>query len=214
MKKGLIIFAGLVILVKVHAQTVTDFDGNVYNTVTIGTQVWMKENLKVTRYNNGDSIPKVINDTIWENQTAGAYCDFENFAANSVIYGKLYNWFTVNDNRGIAPSGWHIPTDEDWTLLTNALGGESISGGKLKDTGTVYWISPNMGATNESGFSGLPGGNRYDDGRFGGIRDDANFWSSTAFDINYAKIRSLTYSLPSVSNTSFLKKKRVISTLC
>jgi uncharacterized protein (TIGR02145 family) len=157
---------------------VTDIDGNIYNTVAIGTQVWMVENLKTTKYRNGDPIPNVTENIEWSNLTTGAYCDYDNTPGNSVTYGKLYNWFAVNDSRNIAPTGWHVPSDAEWTILTSFLGGEEVAGGKLKETGTTHWQSPNTGATNESGFSGLPGGdNRF--GSFSSLGDFGCFWSST-----------------------------------
>ena len=138
----------------------TDIDGNVYNIVTIGTQVWMAENLKVTHYRNGDAIPNVTDETAWSDLQTGACCDYENIPDNSTTYGKLYNYYAVKDSRNIAPVGWHIPTEAEWTILTDYLGGSTVAGGKLKEIGTTHWISPNTGATNETGFTGLPGGMR------------------------------------------------------
>ncbi|MCD4729200.1 MAG: hypothetical protein K8R74_01270 [Bacteroidales bacterium] len=138
----------------------TDIDGNVYNTVIVGTQVWMAENLKVTHYRNGNAIPNVTDETAWSELQTGACCDYENSPDNSATYGKLYNYYAVNDSRNIAPAGWHIPTDAEWTILTDYLGGRTVAGGKLKETGTTHWISPNTGASNETGFTGLPGGMR------------------------------------------------------
>jgi len=158
--------------------TVTDIDGNVYHFITIGTQVWMVENLKVTHYRNGDLIPNVTDNTAWSNLVTGAYCDYNNGPGISTTYGKLYNWYAVNDSRNIAPSGWHVPTDAEWTTLTTYWGGESIAGGKLKEVGTTHWQSPNTGATNESGFTALPGGWHSDD--FYGIGETCRWWSSTA----------------------------------
>jgi len=141
--------------------SVTDIDGNVYQTVKIGNQWWMMENLKVTSYRNGEAIPNVTDTTEWYNLTTGAYCYYDNDAYNTTIYGRLYNWYSINDSRSIAPTGWHVPTDEEWTTVINYLGGESVAGGKLKENGTTHWTSPNNGATNESGFSALPGGYRH-----------------------------------------------------
>ena len=140
--------------------TLTDIDGNEYNTVIIGTQVWMAENLKVTKYRNGDPIPDVISSSEWSSLTTGGYCNISNDAGLSIVYGRLYNWYAVNDDRNIAPIGWHVSTDADWTTLTNFLGGENVAGGKMRETGTLHWCSPNEGATNESGFTALPGGVR------------------------------------------------------
>jgi uncharacterized protein (TIGR02145 family) len=171
-------------------QTVTDIDGNIYHTVTIGTQIWMVENLKVTHYSNGDSIPNVRDHTEWGNLTTGAYCNQNNIDSMSNTYGRLYNWFVVNDNRKVAPTGWHIPSDAEWTILTDYLGGDSIVGGKLKEKGTIHWASPNIGATNESGFTALPGGYRYPGGSpFFPIGEEGHWWSSTEGYTNCAHNR-------------------------
>ena len=133
-----------------------DIDGNGYDTIIIGTQTWLKENLKVTHYRNGDSIlPNITNNTY------GKYYDYNNSSDSSITYGKLYNFNAVEDQRNLCPTGWHVPSDTEWTVLTNYLGGASIAGGKLKETGTTHWISPNIGATNETGFTALPGGFLY-----------------------------------------------------
>ncbi len=147
------------------SQTVTDIDGNTYNTVQIGTQVWMSENLKTSRYRNGGSIPYVLGNAAWAALTTGAWSNYDHDAANDPIYGKLYNWYTTLGDT-LCPTGWGVPTDAEWTTLTTYLGGESVAGGKMKSIGTAYWSSPNTGATNESGFSVLPGGYRYSDGSF------------------------------------------------
>lgn len=140
--------------------TVIDIDGNVYHTVTIGTQVWMVENLNTTRYSNGDTIPNVTDYTQWGHLTTDAYCNYSNSSGQAITYGRLYNWYTINDPRKIAPAGWHIPYFSDWLKLMDYLGGDSIAGGKLKETGTKHWRSPNYGASNETGFTALPGGMR------------------------------------------------------
>ncbi|MBI5326284.1 MAG: C40 family peptidase [Ignavibacteriae bacterium] len=150
--------------------------------VTIGTQIWKTKNLNVSTYRNGDPIPQVTDPTEWGNLTTGAWCYYNNDPANGTVYGKLYNWYAVNDPRGLAPIGWHIPSDGEWTTLTNQLGGESIAGGKLKEIGTTHWSSPNTGATNESGFTGLPSGYRSDspgNGTFYSINNGAMWWSTT-----------------------------------
>jgi uncharacterized protein (TIGR02145 family) len=169
--------------------TVTDTDGNVYHTVTIGTQTWMAENLKVTKYRNGDTIPNVTDTTEWYNLSTGAYCDYENTASNSSVYGKLYNWYALADSRNIAPAGWHVASDAEWTTLTTFLGGEV--GGKLKEKGTAHWLSPNEGATNETGFTALPAGCRGSVGYFYYLGSYAYFWSSTEYNGSYAWLRVL-----------------------
>ncbi len=156
--------------------TVTDIDGNVYKTVKIGNQIWMAENLKTTRYNDGTPIPNVTDNNEWSNLTKGAYCYYDNDYSNNAIYGKLYNWYAVNTDK-LAPKGWHVPSYKEWQQLINYLGGESIAGGKMKSTS--YWESPNKGATNSSGFSGLPAGGRSSDGTFFYIGYNGYFWSST-----------------------------------
>jgi len=163
----------------VSANTVTDIDGNVYNTITIGTQVWMKENLKTVHYKNGDAIPTGLDDAQWVATTSGACAIYEDNSANNTAYGKLYNWYAVVDPRKIAPAGWHVPTETEWTTLTTFLGGSTIAGGKIKEAGLTHWNSPNTGATNSSGFTGLPGGDRYPIPSYGNIGIFGYWWSTT-----------------------------------
>ena len=172
---------------------VTDYDGNTYFVVKIGDQCWMAQNLKVTHYRNGDPIPNVTDSAEWENLTTGAYCEYANDPANVATYGRLYNWYAVDDIRNIAPEGWHVPTDAEWQTLVDYLGGSSVAGGKLKEAGTTHWNPPNTGATNESGFTALPGGYRYGNGYFHHMGYYAFFWSSTELDSNYAWLRILGY---------------------
>ncbi|MGA2408438.1 MAG: FISUMP domain-containing protein [Bacteroidales bacterium] len=140
---------------------VTDIDGNIYNTVTIGTQVWMEENLKVTKYQNGDIMPNVTDNTTWTGLNSGAYCWYNNDGeSNKDIYGALYNWYAVVDSRNVCPIGWRVPSDTDWNTLITYLGGQNVAGGMLKSISG--WYGNNVGATNESCFSALPGGNRYE----------------------------------------------------
>ena len=149
-------------------------------TVVIGTQQWMEKNLDVMTYRNGDVIPQVTDATVWAGLTTGAWCYYNNDPLNGAIYGKLYNWYAVNDPRGLAPQGWHIPTDAEWTTLSNLLGGIAVAGGKMKTTGTTIWTS-NTNATNESGFSGLPGGYRFHVGMFDNVREGGIWWSATQY---------------------------------
>ncbi len=172
--------------------TISDIDGNIYKTVTIGTQVWIAENLKTTNYNDGIAIPLVTDDTTWSNLTTPGYCLYNNDSTYINPYAALYNWYTVNTGK-LCPTGWHMPTNAEWTTLINYLGGESIAGGKLKETGTLNWNPPNTGATNESGFSALPGGYRAHDGSFYEIGDGAYFWSSTESDFDNAWYQLLYY---------------------
>ena len=166
-------------ITSVISETITDIDGNVYHAVTIGTQVWLLENLNTTKYRNGDPIPFVTDATAW-GTAADAYCNYNNDESNSTTYGRLYNWHAVNDNRNIAPSGWHVANDDEWTTLISYMGGLDVAGGKLKETGTSHWQSPNSGATNEAGFTALPGGYCNIDGSFGRLTDIGYWWSSTA----------------------------------
>ena len=160
--------------------SISDIDGNSYNTVQIGTQCWIQSNLKVSKYRNGDAIPTGLSAAVWRSTNSGAYAIYLNNNANDAIYGKLYNWYAVADNRGLCPTGWHVPTDAEWTTLTTYLGGEGVAGGKMKSVGTAYWNNSNVGATNESGFSGLPGGFRNDgDTDYYNIGRGAFFWSAT-----------------------------------
>jgi len=160
-------------------EIIRDFDGNVYNVVHIGTQVWMKENLKTTKFNEGASIPLVTDNTLWGYLTSPGYCWYNNDASTyKFTYGALYNWYAVNTGI-LCPAGWHVPSDSEWTTLINYLGGFNIAGRKLKETGTAHWISPNVG-TNESGFTGLPGGLRHSiGGAFESIGTGADWWSAT-----------------------------------
>ncbi|MBN1893213.1 hypothetical protein JW906_01910, partial [bacterium] len=170
-------------------------DGKIYQTVKIGTQWWMAENLRETKYRNGSAIPNVTTYSTWASLYSGARCAYENKQSNADEYGYLYNWYAVNDSRDIAPQGWHVPTDSEWQTLVDYLGGESGAGGKMKETGTSHWISPNSGATNESGFTALPGGcySYNNKGTFNYLGYHAYFWSSTQYDIWLAWYRNLNY---------------------
>ena len=172
--------------------TVTDIDGNVYQTIIIGTQEWMAENLKVTHYRDGEAIPTGHSNSEWSNLSTGAYCAYDNNESNADTYGYLYNWYAVDDSRNIAPEGWHVPTDDEWQILVDYLGGSSVAGGKMKETGTEHWNSPNTGATNESGFTALPGGYRGLNGSYYGMGFGC-FWSSTEGSSYHAWSRRLSY---------------------
>ncbi len=182
-----------------------------YETVAIGNQVWMKMNLDVDHYRNGDPIPEVKSNEEWEKLTTGAWCYYNNYSVNGKTYGKLYNWYAVNDPRGLAPAGWHIPNDQEWTTLTNSLGGENVAGGKLKSTGTIegsdgLWHSINFSATNESGFSALPGGWRsYSNGTFDNIGYYGGWWTSSAEDPSLVWFRGLKHNYASVLRYSYFK---------
>ena len=164
--------------------SVIDFEGNIYDVIRIGTQLWTKENLKATKYNNGDPIPSVSDSLTWNHLTTGAVCDYDT-PANSVIYGKLYNLYAVNDSRNICPTGWHVPKPTEWSTLLTYLGWDSSTGGKLKETGLAHWAYPNTGATNESGFTALPGGMRFPQGSVD-IRQEGYWWAASSDIIEIA----------------------------
>ncbi len=162
--------------------TLTDQDGNIYKTITIGNQVWMAENLRTTKYNDGTAIPNVTGKSEWCALTTGAYCNYNNTKNVDTIstYGRIYNWYAVNTGK-LAPPGWHVPNDEDWRTLTDYLGGELPAGGKLKEKDTTHWLSPNTGADNSSGFTALPAGARCfweGDSIFGGMGWSSIWWST------------------------------------
>jgi uncharacterized protein (TIGR02145 family) len=156
-----------------------DYDGNLYTTVKIGNQVWMAENLKVTRFRNGDPIAHGTGSTEWGNLTTGAYADYNNSVSNSDTYGRLYNWFSVDDARNLCPTGWHVPSEGEWTTMITYLGGESVVVGKIKEAGTTHWLSPNTAATNQSAFTALPGGFLNGVGSFSSLGLQGWWWSST-----------------------------------
>jgi uncharacterized protein (TIGR02145 family) len=167
--------------------TISDIDGNVYKTVLIGSQCFTKENLKVTKYNDGTSIPDSTNST-WGTATTGARAEYVGVSGYLGTYGYLYNWYAVNDSRKLCPAGWHVPTHVEWTELVTFLGGGNVAANKLISAGTTYWTS-NPSGTNQSGFSALPGGLNYAGGSYS-IGGEACFWSSTAIPL------STTYPTP------------------
>ncbi len=176
--------------------SMTDIEGNTYKTIKIGSQTWMAENLKTTKYNDGTSIPNVTDNSVWAGLTSGAYCWYNNDINNRNTYGALYNWHVVNTGK-LCPTGWHVPADGEWNTLTNFLGGASISGGKLKYV--TGWSSPNTGATNSSGFSALPGGARdSNNGSFLNVGSYGYWWSSSEYDSSNAWNRYLHYDYASL----------------
>ena len=162
--------------------TVTDIDGNVYKTVKIGNQIWMAEDLKVIHYRNGDPIHNIERSVDLSKLTSGEWC----FSENKLKHGNLYNWFAITDSRGIAPDGWHIPTYTEWSNLITYLGGESVAGERLREAGVIHWESPNAGATNESGFTALPGGARTHN-LFDITCAAGYWWSSTDYNTDNAR---------------------------
>jgi uncharacterized protein (TIGR02145 family) len=163
--------------------TMRDQDGNTYKTVVIGTQTWMAENLRTVRYRSGDSVSFVPKSSNWAYTHFDAYCNYNNTTDLDSIatFGRLYNWYAVTSNLNLAPSGWHIPTEAEWSVLANYLGGDTVAGIKMKETGTTHWIQSSNSVTNESGFTALPAGLRFNDGSFGDINYQDRFWSFTGF---------------------------------
>jgi uncharacterized protein (TIGR02145 family) len=194
--------------------TITDIDGNVYHTIVIGDQAWLQENLKVTHYRNGDSISKVTDNSIWSNLTAGAFCNYQFNQYFDTIYGKIYNWYAVHDSRKICPAGWHVATDAEWTTLVNYLGGGNVAGGKLKESGTSHWKSPNIGATNETGFTALPGGMRYNSGSFNWLYQHGYWWTSTEINSTSAWFWRLDYTVSNAERMNFYDKNTGMSVRC
>jgi uncharacterized protein (TIGR02145 family) len=181
---------------------ITDIDGNVYHTVIIGTQVWMVENLRTTKYNDGYDITFAFDETAWEANTSGAYTWYNNnIDPNKDSYGALYNLFAVNTGK-LAPKGWHVSTDQDWTILIDFLGGDSIARDKLREVGTAHWKSPNEDATNETGFTALPGGDRCIINvckvNFEGIGDIGSWWSPEDNNEVYTFERTISSNYPKV----------------
>ena len=176
------------------------------STVTICSQVWMTRNLDVTTYKNGDPIPEVSDPTQWKNLTTGAWCYVNGDAGTNATYGKLYNWYAVNDPRGLAPAGWHIPSNGEYATLAICVGGIYAAGGPLKTTGTNDWMSPNTGATNSSGFSALPGGMRTNQGIYINFGTIGSLWTSTQAAANTGLAYNLFYS---GVNTSFTADDKI-----
>jgi uncharacterized protein (TIGR02145 family) len=198
---------------KTYTGTVTDYDNNVYGTVTIGTQIWMVANLKTTKYNDGTSIPLVTNGASWIALSTPGYCWYNNDITNKETYGAMYNYYVVdpaiNGGKNVCPVGWHVPTDDQWNSISLATGAAD----KLKESGTAHWISPNTGATNETGFTALPAGNRGSNGEFDGIGSSVSFWTSNEYEINSAWDRFISSSNSDV-HRQYYGKRNGISIRC
>jgi uncharacterized protein (TIGR02145 family) len=197
-----------------------DLDQNSYTYVAIGQQTWMQQNLNASRYSDGTVIPQVTDPAAWASLTTGAWCYYSNNDAAGTTYGKLYNWYAVagihdNDpntpNKTLVPTGWHVPTDAEWTTLTDFLGGVAVAGGKMKTPSN--WQAPNAGATNSSGFTAIPGGYRDFNGTYSSNGALANWWSSSEFDATSAWSRNVYYLGPNASRVSD-KKARGFSIRC
>jgi len=189
---------------------ITDIDGNEYHTVTIGTQVWMVENLKTTNLNDKTPIEEITEGTVWASATTAAYCWYENNdTAYKNTYGALYNWHTVGTGK-LCPSGWHVATDKEWDVLIDTLGGMDIAGGKIKSIGTIenkngVWHDPNTGATDEFGFTAMPGGGRYFNGNTGWMGHYGTYWTSTESSSSAAWTRYMKYNGADVSRDAYPK---------
>jgi len=194
---------------------ISDICGNLYNTIQIGNQCWMKENLKTTKYNDNQNITNITNNSSWVSTSNGAYSWYNNDSLTyGAVYGAIYNWHAVNTNK-LCPIGWHVPNNIEWLDLADYLGGVSVAGGKLKQTGTIFWITPNTGATNSSGFTALPGGGRrYDTGAFYIINEHAVFWSSNAVNIVNAWGWNLNYNNAQLTSTQLAYKINGRSVRC
>jgi uncharacterized protein (TIGR02145 family) len=211
MKNPLILLLGMILFYSCS----TTSDGKTETTAeVIGTQTWTTKNLDVTTYSDGTVIPQVTDPVAWDMLTTGAWCYYNNDSANGTTYGKLYNWYAVagiwneasktdaTQRKKLAPTGYHIPSDSEWTTLTTFLGGQTVAGGKMKTTGTSLWLAPNTDATNSSGFTGLPEGFRGSYGVFHYIGNSGFWWSSSEFDTARAWDCILSY------NTGYASRNR------
>jgi uncharacterized protein (TIGR02145 family) len=182
--------------------SLSDVDGNTYKTIMIGDQTWMAENLRTSKYNDGLIIPRIVEESDWFKLSTPGYSWYNNVSVN---YGAIYNWYTVNTGK-LCPAGWHVPSDAEWTTLTNYLGGEAVAGKKQKETGIAHWTSPNTGSTNESGFTALPGGYRNYSGGFGNINRSGYWWSAAEKSSSDAYFRAMNYSYSNVDRSSSNKR--------
>jgi uncharacterized protein (TIGR02145 family) len=188
-----------------YTDSVIDFDSNVYYAVTIGTQVWTVENLRVTHYRNGDPIANITEDSQWHNSTEGAYCNYNNDPDFIEKYGRLYNWYAVKDAHNITPEGWHVPTSGEWQILIDYLGGEEIAGIKMREPGVQHWeyiMSNQPLSTNESGFLALPGGERINYGNYYGHKGYTAYWSTTSYNNDNAWRCLLNWSSSALNSQS------------
>jgi len=200
--KYIYILSSLLLFSNYHLNAqVTDVVDNTYKTVVIGTQTWMAENLKTTKYNNGTLIPLVTGENAWSVLESPAYCFYDNNESNKSKYGALYTWYAVAKGN-LCPTGWHVPTDAEWTVLSSFLGGEEVAGSKMKSVSG--WTDDNSG-TNSSGFTGLPGGNRPSFGSFSDINSYSSWWSKSEDDVMYAWNRYLLSSDSGLGRSNFSK---------
>ncbi len=201
-----------------YGKGVMDIDGNLYKTVVIGKQEWMAENLKVSKYNDGTAIPNLSDEIEWQNNTTGAWCYYNNDNSNNATYGKLYNWYTIdvtqNDMKFVCPAGWHVPSSEEWTILIDYLGGDTLAGGKMKEVGFQNWSQPNSYASNTSLFTALPSGYRNEEGKFKKTLGKGVFWWAFSEKDTYkANLRFVSCTDNEVFNRCF-KKESGLSIRC
>jgi len=199
------------------SECIKDVDGNTYKTVSIGNQIWMAENLKTSKYNDGTALPNIMDANKIILDTIGAWSVYNNDMDNNSRYGKLYNWFAINSitngNKNLCPTGWHVPSDAEWAILTDYLGGENVAGSKMKEVGTNNWKSPNMFASNTSLFTALPGGGRNIDGSYLSVGTHGYWWSST----HHFTFNAMSFSLNvyvGVANRSLKDKQVSMSVRC
>jgi uncharacterized protein (TIGR02145 family) len=205
------VYGNEISFVNISVNQLKDIDNNVYIIKDIGAQMWMTENLRTTKYNDGTSVINTTDNNTWGHLTSAAYCWYNNNeSSNKAVYGALYNWYAVNTGK-LCPTGWHVPAYNEWIQMINYLGGMSLAGGKLKETGTTYWTSPNTGATNTSGFSARPGGFRDTNGGSGTftyLGTSAGFWSSSLsgqLPATHARHLDLSYNSAAVDTSSYSK---------
>lgn len=195
--------------------TIKDIDGNKYHYVTIGSQIWLVENLKTTHFSNGDPISIVKDNNAWSTLTSAACCFYDNDTINTSTFGYLYNWYAVNDSRGIAPDGWRVANKDDWEKLFNYVGGIDVASAMLKETGTKNWDKPNEGATNKFGFTALPGGTRYyNSGVYGYLGYDGYWWTSTESSDLTAWFACMNAETTTAQLGEFSRKKGGLSIRC
>ena len=180
---------------------IIDVDGNTYKTVKIGNQIWMAENLKTSKYSDGTKIPNITDKSQWSNLKTGAWVFYNNDTSNNAKYGKLYNWYAVNHitngNKNICPDGWHVPSNSEWQILKDYLGGSSVAGSKMKEFGIINWNTPNKDATNTSLFTGLPNGYRDYNGGYNQVGSKGYWWTSDESLNEFVSYSYLQFDIPS-----------------
>jgi uncharacterized protein (TIGR02145 family) len=193
--------------------SVSDAEGNVYKTTTIGSQTWMAENLRSVKLTDGTAIPRITDNNTWSNLTTPAYCYYSNDSVyNKKSLGALYNWYTVQSNK-LCPTGWHVPSDAEFITLATSLGVDSLAGGKLKESGSINWFIPNTYATNSTGFTALPCGYRFYNGSFNNLSYSGNWWSSTEYSATSARFFYLVYNKGNIGR-NFVDKQYGLSVRC